>query len=53
MHNCAFCKHPLKQVTEWTGKDGRFYSSEFCADAGDMEMPILANRPDVAGPGTP
>jgi hypothetical protein len=34
MHNCAFCQHPLRPLTEWKGNDGRFYCSEFCADAG-------------------
>jgi len=37
MHDCAFCKNPLRPLAEWKGNDGRFYCSEFCADAGDME----------------
>src|SRR6185369_6971350 len=39
MHHCAFCNNPLRRLTEWKGIDGRFYCSEFCADAGDSEMP--------------
>ena len=35
MHHCAFCKNPLRPLTEWKGNDGRFYCSEFCADAGE------------------
>jgi hypothetical protein len=35
MHHFAFCKNPLRPLTEWKGNDGRFYCSEFCADAGD------------------
>jgi hypothetical protein len=29
MHNCAFCKNPLRPLKEWKGDDGRFYCSEF------------------------
>ena len=35
MHDCAFCSSPLHPLSEWRGGDGRFYCSEFCADAGD------------------
>ena len=38
MHNCAFCKNALRPLSEWKGNDGRFYCSEFCADASDMEI---------------
>ena len=37
MHACAFCKNALRPLAEWKGNDGRFYCSEFCADAGDIE----------------
>ncbi len=43
MHNCAFCKNPLKPLTEWKGNDGKFYCSEFCADAGESVEPECAN----------
>jgi hypothetical protein len=48
MHNCAFCKNPLRPRTEWKGSDGRFYCSEFCADAGDLDRPSFA-KPEMAG----
>jgi hypothetical protein len=48
MHNCAFCKNPLRPLQEWKGNDGRFYCSEFCADAGDTELPVaLIHASDV------
>lgn len=47
MHNCAFCKNPLRPQTEWKGSDGRFYCSEFCADAGAMDMPSLTKPPEM------
>ena len=48
MHNCAFCKNPLRPLTEWKGNDGRFHCSEFCADAGEMEPPVaLTNQAEV------
>jgi hypothetical protein len=44
MHHCAFCKNPLPPLAEWKGDDGRFYCSEFCADAGDTpERPLYRN----------
>ncbi len=48
MHHCAFCKNPLSPLTEWKGNDGRFYCSEFCADAGDMEMPNILRPSEMA-----
>jgi hypothetical protein len=48
MHNCAFCKNPLRPLTEWKGNDGRFYCGEFCADTGDVEMPSLTKAAEVA-----
>jgi hypothetical protein len=33
MHNCAFCRNPLKPWYQWKGSDGRLYCNEFCADA--------------------
>ena len=47
MHNCAFCKNPLRPLTEWKGNDGRFYCSEFCADAGEIDLSIAA-PPEMA-----
>ena len=46
MHHFAFCKIPLRPLTEWKGNDGRFYCSEFCADAGDTppKRPLYRNR---------
>ena len=45
MHYCAFCKNPLRPLTEWKANDGRFYCSEFCADPGDTpETPLYPNR---------
>ena len=38
MDNCAFCKNPLRPLAEWKANDGRFYCSEFCADAGDLDI---------------
>jgi len=35
MHNCAFCKNPLKPLSEWKAADGQHYCGEFCADAGE------------------
>jgi hypothetical protein len=45
MHHCAFCKNPLWPLTEWKGNDGRFYCSEFCADAGDTSETSIISRP--------
>lgn len=43
MHNCAFCKNPLRSWTEWKGGDGRLYCNEFCADGGEtLNVPVLA-----------
>jgi hypothetical protein len=47
MHHCAFCNNPLRRLTEWKGIDGRFYCSEFCADAGDSEMPSPSKSPQL------
>ena len=32
MHNCWFCKNPLRPWAEWKGNDEHFYCNEFCAD---------------------
>ena len=48
MHNCAFCKNPLKPLTEWKGNDGRLYCGEFCADAGDTDIPNFTEPPEPA-----
>jgi len=48
MHHCAFCKNPLRPLTEWKGNDGRFYCSEFCADAGELDVPNQANPSEMA-----
>ena len=45
MHNCAFCSNPLRQLAEWKGNDGRFYCSDFCADAGETIEPVAASQP--------
>jgi hypothetical protein len=34
MHNCRYCKNPLRPWAEWKGDDGQLYCNEFCADAG-------------------
>ena len=48
MDNCAFCKNPIEPLAEWKGKDGRFYCSEFCGDAGESTEPLVASRlPDL------
>jgi len=44
MHHCAFCKNPLRPLTEWKGNDGQFYCSEFCADAGDTPETLYQKR---------
>ena len=44
MHNCAFCRNPLRPLAEWKGNDGLFYCSEFCADAGET-LSQCRNRP--------
>jgi hypothetical protein len=48
MHDCAFCKNPLRPLAEWKGNDGRFYCSEFCADACDMEVPKIVQPSERA-----
>jgi hypothetical protein len=45
MHQCAFCKIPLRPLTEWKGNDGRFYCSEFCADASDTPETSIISKP--------
>ena len=52
MHDCAFCKTPLRPLAEWKGSDGCFYCSEFCADAGNMEISNIvqpSERPSTHG----
>jgi hypothetical protein len=44
MHNCAFCRNPLRPWAEWKGNDGRFYCSEFCEDAGETVAPVPASQ---------
>jgi hypothetical protein len=54
MRNCPFCKNPIKPLAEWKGNNGRFYCSEFCADAGDTNEPLAtssAPRATVAAAG--
>jgi hypothetical protein len=49
MHNCGFCRNPVRPLTEWKGTDGRFYCSEFCADAGDSSMGcVMSPREKIA-----
>jgi hypothetical protein len=48
MHNCAFCKNPLRPLTEWKGNDGRFYCSEFCADTGEIDLSRLTESQEMA-----
>jgi hypothetical protein len=48
MHNCWFCKNPLKPWAEWKGDDEHFYCNEFCADAGAMEMPTVPGPAEMA-----
>ena len=49
MHNCAFCRNPLRPLAEWKCNDGRFYCSEFCADAGEIVDPVAASQlPEMA-----
>lgn len=50
MHHCAFCKNPLRPLTEWKGNDGRFYCSEFCADAGDTTETAIVSKPAEIAP---
>jgi len=52
MHDCAFCKNPLRPLAEWKGSDGRFYCSEFCADSDSTNAALLpknAKRASIAG----
>jgi hypothetical protein len=49
MHNCAFCKNPIKPLSDWKGSDGRFYCSEFCAEANEsIEPEVAVKQPDTA-----
>jgi len=48
MHNCAFCRNPLRPLTEWKGNDVRYYCSEFCADAADGELLVVLAGPPQA-----
>lgn len=43
--HCAFCKNPLRPLTEWKANDGRFYCSEFCADAGHTPEASVISKP--------
>lgn len=48
MHNCRFCKNPLRPWAEWKGDDGQLYCNEFCADAGgEIEMPVIAESSEM------
>jgi hypothetical protein len=48
MHNCWFCKNPLKPWAEWKGNDEHFYCNEFCADSGGtMNMPVVPGPPEI------
>ena len=48
MHDCAFCKNPIKPLSDWKGSDGRFYCSEFCAD----EYGLEPKNTSLPAPGT-
>jgi len=49
MHNCWFCKNPLRPWAEWKGEDSHLYCNEFCADAGGaMDMPVIPGPPEMA-----
>jgi hypothetical protein len=48
MHNCEFCRNPLRPLAEWKGYDGRFYCSEFCADAGTIDPVAASQLPEMA-----
>jgi hypothetical protein len=48
MHHCAFCKNPLRPLTEWKSNNGRHYCSEFCADDGCMEIEAIAQPSEMA-----
>lgn len=50
MHNCAFCRNPLKPLSEWKASDGQFYCSEFCADAGESVRSLVARPHDIHRP---
>ena len=48
MHNCWFCKNPLRPWAEWKGNDEHFYCNEFCADAGStMNVPVVPGAPEI------
>jgi hypothetical protein len=54
MHNCRFCKNPLRPRAEWKGADGQLYCNEFCADAGGtIEMPVVPGPPEMIAFRTP
>ena len=42
MNHCAFCRNPLKPLSEWRAQDGVFYCNEFCADAADDTSKTIA-----------
>jgi hypothetical protein len=44
MHNCAFCRNPLKPWYQWKGSDGRLYCNEFCADASETTGELVPHR---------
>ena len=48
MHNCAFCRQPLRPWSEWKGNDGRLYCGEFCADAGVTLHTSVKPEPTIA-----
>jgi len=48
MHNCRFCKNPLRPWAEWKGEDGQLYCNEFCADAaGATDIPLISGPPEL------
>jgi len=48
MRTCVICGRPLRVLAEWKGRDGRFYCSEFCAEAADTRTTPASARPLVA-----
>jgi hypothetical protein len=53
MYNCAFCRNPLRPLTEWKGSDGCFYCSEFCAETGETDMQHLPRSSEAPTAGAP
>jgi hypothetical protein len=47
MRDCALCKRPIRPLADWKGHDGRFYCSEFCADAGEFRELVGSKLPEM------